>query len=209
MDLERNPGVGAWKFGGILRPDRRAGRSCRSGVGFLGPSGRRLGRRWGGNSALDGVEPHGDGMGAKGAPLSRGSAGAEIINIDGILDHQTGAIAGVVGLDHPAQGGGSPIGGQNLARSHEGASQSDGLPTPDLDEECFSQFDRRTRHGGTIEEGRAIGWSFVCGSRSGVGMMSIVFMDAHWTGGGGRLKVGADARWHGAGGSGVGWQAFD
>lgn len=45
----------------------------------------------------------------------------------------------------------------------------------------------------------------VAGKRGGA--MSRVFMDARWTGGRGRLRVGADARWHGAGGNWTGWLA--
>ena len=108
MDLEGNPGAGAGKFCGILGPDGRTRRSGRAGTGFL--RGRRRGGVWGGSGALDGVESHGDGMGAKGAPLSRGATGTKIIDVDGILDHQSSPITGVIGLDDTAQGGGSPIG---------------------------------------------------------------------------------------------------
>jgi len=107
MDLEGNPCAGTRKLGGVLRPDGLAGSCGRARAGLL--RGRKRRRAWGWGGALDGMESHGDGMSAQGAPLSRGAAGAKIVDVDGILDHEAGAIAGVIGLDDAAQGGWSPI----------------------------------------------------------------------------------------------------
>src|SRR5690242_3300216 len=86
------------------------------------------------------MQSDGDGVGANRTPFPRGSAAAEVLDVDRVLQHQTGAVRNRALLDDAFQNWRGPIGTEDVIGGEKAARLFHRLPAGDLGKKSFTQF---------------------------------------------------------------------